>query len=70
MQARNIGRVAALDALHQQIEHCAASAENLKRILDSLGPRSDLKAALPAKIRFDKDDLVLSAILHALMDCN
>ena len=70
MQPRNTGRIALLDALQRQIERCAASSENLKRALDSLGSRSDLKAALPAKIRFDKDDQVLSAILYALMDRN
>ena len=70
MGPRNIGRMAKLVALQRQIERWSASAEKFERASDSLGPGSDLKAILPVVIQFDTDDLVLRAIVRALMDRN
>ena len=59
-----------LEELQRRIDRCAASIEEFERALDSFESGSDLKVMLPVVMRFDTNNLVLGAVLSALVDRN
>ena len=62
-----MGDATLLADLQRLVKRCETSLDELEKALDSLDPKS---SCLEATMLNDTNDLMLSAILDAISDCN